>query len=182
MKHLNKLIFWIAIATLGLLVSCSTMSVEECKVARWNDVGLRDGMAGEPLSKLNELSKDCAEAKVVVDTRAYMAGRDQGLYSYCQLPNAVRLGLDGKYYNGVCPAAIDGEFRRRVNVGREVRDSREQVRSLDNRRIDLENKLRNAGSDDARKKLRDDLSDNDRNLRRARDRVRDAEYNLDRVR
>ena len=56
------------------------------------------------------------------------------------------------------------------------------MRYLDNRRIELENKLRNAGSDDARKKLRDDLSDNDRNLRRARDLVRDAEYNLDRVR
>lgn len=181
---MRKLIFWLAISigSLGLLAGCSTMSVEECKVARWSDVGLRDGMAGAPLSKLNDLSKDCAEAKVVVDTRAYVAGRDQGLLSYCQMPNAVRLGLDGKYYNGVCPAAIDGEFRRRVNVGREVRDSREQVRSLDNRRIDLESKLRNAGNDEARKKLRDDLSDNDRNLRRARDRVRDAEYNLDRMR
>lgn len=179
---MKTLMFWIALATLCLLASCSTMSVEECKVARWSDVGLRDGMAGEPLSKLNDLSKDCAEAKVVVDTPAYLAGRNQGLLSYCQIPNAARLGLDGKYYNGVCPPAIDGEFRRRVNVGREVRDSREQVRSLDNRRLDLENKLRNASSDETRKKLRDDLSDNDRNLRRARDRVRDAEYTLDRLR
>lgn len=180
MKRLIR--FFLLLAPLLVLGGCASMSVEECRIARWNDVGLRDGMAGEPLSKLTDLSKDCAQAHVTVDTRAYLAGRDQGLASYCQMANAPRLGLAGKYYQGVCPVAVDGEFRRRFDIGREVYDARERVRSLDSRRIDLENRLRNAGNDDARKKLRDDLSDNDRNLRRARDRLRDAEYNLDRLR
>ena len=158
------------------------MTVEECKVARWGEVGLRDGLAGEPLSRLNDLVKDCAEAKVAVDTPAYLQGRDQGLITYCQLDNAGRQGLAGKTYQGACPARIDGEFRRRFGLGREVYDANQQVRNLDGRRVDLENRLRSAGNDDARKKLRDELSDLDRNLRRARDRVRDAEWAFDRAR
>lgn len=170
------------VLTLTVLGACASMSVEECKVARWGDVGLRDGLAGQPLAKLNDLSKDCAEARVTVDTRAYLQGRDQGLVTYCQLDNAPRLGLAGQNYRGVCPVQIDGEFQRRFAVGREVYDARQQLRSLDSRRVDLENRLRAATTDDARKRLRDDLSDNDRRLRRARDQVRDAEWMLDRLR
>ena len=179
---MNRLFLYLAMLALVALSGCATMTVEECKVARWSDVGLRDGMEGQPMSKLNDLVKDCAEAKIAVDTPSYVRGRDQGLMTYCQLGNAGRLGLDGKSYYGVCPASIDGEFRRRHGMGREVHDARQQVRSLDSRRIDLENRLRSANSDDARRKLREELSDNDRNLRRARDRVRDAEWAFDRLR
>ena len=169
-------------ALLALLSACTTMSVEECKVARWGEVGLRDGLAGQPLSKLNDLAKDCAEAKVTVDTNAYLQGRDQGLVTYCRPDNAVKLGLEGKSYQGACPASIDGDFRRRFGVGREVYDSREQVRSLDGRRMTLERQLRDAQKDDDRRRVRNDLSDLDYSLRRARDRVRDAVYSLSRMR
>jgi Protein of unknown function (DUF2799) len=167
---------------MAVLSGCATMSVEECKVAKWGEVGLRDGLAGEPLSKLNSLSKDCADAKVAVDTPAYLQGRDQGLVTYCRLDNATRLGLAGKSYYGACPAPVDTEFRRRFDLGREVYDAREQVRSQDNRRQDLERRLRDAKNDDERKRIRDDLSNLDYSQRRARDRARDAEWALDRLR
>jgi hypothetical protein len=164
------------------LAGCASMTVEECKVARWGEVGLRDGLAGAPLSRLNDLVKDCAEAKVAVDTPAYLQGRDQGLISYCRVDNATQIGLNGGLYAGVCPAGIDGEFRRRFSLGREGFDARAQVRSLDSRRLDLENRLRSATTDDARKRIRDELSDLDRSTRRARDRARDAEWALDHLR
>jgi hypothetical protein len=167
---------------LALLSACTTMSVEECKVARWGEVGLRDGLAGQPLSKLNDLAKDCAEAKVTVDTNAYLQGRDQGLITYCRPDNAVKLGLEGRSYQGACPASIDGDFRRRFSVGREVYDSREQTRNLDSRRMGLERQLREAKNDDERRRFRNELSDLDYSLRRARDRARDAEWALDRMR
>lgn len=182
MNVVRKVLAGLGFGLLALLSGCATMSTEECKVARWGEVGLRDGLAGEPLSRLNSLSKDCAEAKVRVDTQAYLQGRDQGLLTYCRMDNAVRLGLDGKGYQGVCPAGIDGEFRRRYSVGREVFDARSQVRSLDSRRVDLERRLRDAKNDDDRRRLRNELSDNDYALRRARDRARDAEWTLDRLR
>lgn len=164
------------------LAGCASMTPEECKVARWGEVGLRDGLAGAPLSRLNDIVKDCAEAKVAVNTPAYLQGRDQGLVSYCRIENASQIGLNGGSYGGVCPAAIDGEFRRRFGLGREVYDARAQVRSLDSRRVDLESRLRSATTDEARKRIRDELSDLDRTMRRARDRVRDAEWALDRWR
>lgn len=166
----------------ALLNACASMTVEECKVARWGDVGLRDGLAGAPLSRLNDLAKDCAEAKVAVDTPAYLRGRDQGLISYCQPDNAVRLGLAGKSYQGACPPQVDADFRHRFGVAREVFDAREQVNSYEGRRRDLERRLRDAKNDDERKRLRDDLSNLDYSQRRARDRARDAEWALDRLR
>lgn len=165
-----------------LLGGCATMSVEECKVARWGEVGLRDGLSGQPLSKLNDLSQSCAEAKVAVDTPAYLQGRDQGLITYCRLDNATRLGLNGQSYYGACPASIDGEFRRRFNVGHDVYSSRQQLQSLESRRSGLEKKLRDAANDADRKKARDELSDLDYRTRRARDQARDAEWAMDRLR
>lgn len=158
------------------------MSPNECRSADWRGVGLRDGLAGEPLSMLDRRTKDCAEAGVAVNTPLYLDGRNQGLPQYCQLDNAARLGLDGKTYNGVCAPGIDGEFRRRHAVGYEVNQSRNALRDLDRRRRDLEDKLSKAKNDDERKRAREDLRDLDFSLRRARDRVRDAEWAYDRLR
>ena len=44
------------------LASCATMSPEECRFANWNDVGLRDGLDGKPLTLLNARVSDCADA------------------------------------------------------------------------------------------------------------------------
>jgi Protein of unknown function (DUF2799) len=179
---MNKflLLLWVGLAL--LLPACTTMTPNECKAANWYDVGLRDGLAGAGLSTLNDRTKDCAEARVQPDTVAYLRGRDQGLLSYCRIDNAVRLGLDGKSYGGVCPIGLDAEFRRRYNLGREVHSAHNQLSSEEARRQALEKRLREAASDDDRRKIRDELVEQDYRLRRARDRVRDAEIALDRLR
>ncbi|WP_298934108.1 DUF2799 domain-containing protein [uncultured Ramlibacter sp.] len=176
--------FRIAFASLLLaaLGGCASMTPAECKNANWQDVGLRDGLAGEPLTALDARTKSCAEAGVQANAQAYLHGRNQGLQSYCRLDHAARLGLDGKSYHGVCAAGIDAEFRHRYGVGREVYRARSELRSLDSRRNSLEDKLEDAKGNDERKRLRDDLSDLDRSLRRARDRLRDAEWAYDRLR
>ena len=176
--------FCVAVCTLliALLSACASMTPEECRLSQWGDVGLRDGLAGEPLSRLSSLSKDCAEAKVAVDTPAYLQGRSQGLLTYCRMDNAAALGLAGKYYQGVCPASVDAEFRRRFGLGREVFDARQQLNSLDGRRPGLERRLNDAKGDDDKRRLRNELSDLDASLRRGRDRVRDAEWQFDRLR
>jgi Protein of unknown function (DUF2799) len=167
---------------IALLGACAAMTPEECRQSQWGDVGLRDGLAGEPLSRLNQLSKDCAEAKVAVDTPAYLQGRDRGLSTYCRIDNAPALGLAGKSYQGVCPAGVHGEFRRRFELGREVYEARQQLRSQDSRRAGLERRLSEAKSDEDKRRLRNELSELDSSLRRNRDRVRDAEWQFDRMR
>ena len=164
------------------LTGCATMTPNECKAANWGEVGLRDGLEGKALSVLNDRVKDCAEANVPVDTPRYLQGRDQGLLQFCRIENAVPLGLNGKSYDGVCPAAMDAEFRRRFKVGRDVHLARNELRTLEGRRSTAEERLRSAANDDDRRRARDALRDLDSDMRRARDRVRDTEWVLDRLR
>ena len=172
----------VTLALFAWLTGCATMTANECKVANWGEVGLRDGLAGAALPVLNDRVKDCAEAQVPVDTPRYLQGRDQGLLQYCRIENAVPLGLDGKSYNGVCPVAVDGEFRRRFQIGREGYVARNELRSLESRLNVAEEHLRSAASDDDRRRFRDALRSLDADMRRARDRLRAAEWALDRLR
>lgn len=179
MKVLRLLI---ALAVCAWLAGCTTMSADECRVANWGDVGLRDGLEGKALSVLNDRVKDCSEAKVAVDTPRYLQGRDQGLLQFCRIENAVPLGLNGKSYNGVCPPGIDPEFRRRYQAGRDVFSARTDLRSLESRRSAAEERLRSAGTDDDRRRARDELRDLDYDVVRTRDRLRDSERALGRLR
>jgi len=183
LTHLNRLPAPLAVLmALQFLGGCTTMTPNECRSADWGGVGLRDGLSGEPLSVLDARVKDCAEAGVRVGTTQYLQGRTVGLQTYCELPNAVRLGLDGKPYRGVCPAVVDPEFRRRHALGSEVHNARSNLQTLEGQRRNLEKKLDEAATDDERRKARDELAFLDRNLRRGRDRLRDAEWALDRLR
>lgn len=171
-----------ALTALALLQACSTMSADECRTANWRDVGLRDGLAGEPLALLDRRTKACAEAGVTANAPLYLQGRNQGLPEYCRLDNAARQGLQGKSYHGVCAAGIDAEFRRRHAMGLEVYRARADLRSMDQRRRTLEDRLAEARTDEERRRRREELRDLDHDQRRARDRVRDAEWALDRLR
>ena len=183
MKMLGwRLSLSILVALCASLGGCATMSADECRVANWSDVGLRDGLEGAALSRLDYRVKDCAEAKVAVDTPRYLQGRDKGLLQYCQLEKAVPLGLNGGSYNNVCPAGIDGEFRRRFRLGRDVFDARQTVQSLEGNISNAEDRLRAAPNDEERRRAREALRDLDFEIRRARDRQRDAERALDRLR
>jgi hypothetical protein len=167
---------------LAALQACTTMSPKECRNANWRDVGLRDGLAGEPLTVLDARSKDCAETNVVVNVPLYLEGRNRGLPDYCRLDNAARIGLSGKAYHGVCAPGIDAEYRRRHAVGLDVYRARADLRGTESRRRLLEDRLVDARTDEERRRARDDLRDLDYAARRARDRLRQAEWALDQLR
>ena len=164
------------------LASCATMNVDECRAADWRGIGQRDALAGRTLSVLDERAKDCAKAQVIVNTQDYLQGRDVGLQTYCQLPNAIRLGVDGMRYDGVCPVALDAEFRKRYNAGRDVYRASSRLDELENIRRRLEGRLRElpagAAGDKERESIRHDLYDLDRDFYRTRRRVGDAELVL----
>lgn len=201
MRHHGWLIM--ALMAAGALSGCETMSPEECRYANWNDVGLRDGLAGKPVGLLDERVKSCAKAGMPVDTRQYLGGRELGLRTYCQLDHAVPLGLNGDAYLGVCPPPIDVEFRRRYQMAYAVHDLRARVEQLDRRAerqqhelreidLDEDKQLKAAGKDEDRQRihhdaderrrhLRGEMHDLDRNLRDARDNLRAAERMLDTI-
>ena len=187
-----------------LLASCATMTPEECRYANWYDVGWRDGSAGRTLALLNSRIEDCTEASVGVDGNAYLRGRDEGLKCYCRLENAVSVGLAGERYEGVCPAGIDGEFRRRYEIAYKVYAARGEIARIDGRmrsaedhlhRIDRDedHRLHEAKTDDERRRIHRDADDDRRRVRnelrdldfaalRARDAARAAEWTLSTLR
>ena len=190
---------------LALIVSgCATMSPDECRFANWYDVGMRDGLAGRTLSLYNSRVEDCTEAAVRVDGNAYLRGRDEGLQSYCRLENAVAIGLNGGSYEGVCPAGIDGEFRRRYEIAYNVYAAHGEVARIDGRMRSAEDQLRridrdedhrlhDAKNDDERRRIRREADDTRRRVRnelrdldfaalRARDAARAAEWTLSTLR
>jgi len=186
-----------------LLASCATMSPEECQLADWREVGLRDGLRGETLALLGKRADDCSKVNVAIDQQAYQQGRIQGLQSYCRLDQAVPLGLSGAGYAGVCPPETEALFVPRYQAGRAVYVLRAELRGLDDsaqrlerRLLDLrrdeELRLRNASTDaerskvrreieDERMRIRNALRDTDRRLHQARDALRAAEFRLNQL-
>jgi hypothetical protein len=180
------------------------MSPQECKLANWHEVGRTDGMAGNSMHIFEERRGDCAEANVKADTQAYLAGREQGLRTYCQMPNALQIGLRGESYQGVCPASIDPEFRRRHDIGFDVHSLRGKLDQLESRYDALERRLHsrkadldkhgreNGKNDDFKRqyrefeaeehKIRNEQQDIERNQRRVGDDLRQAEWAMSQLR
>jgi hypothetical protein len=91
-----------ALAVLGSLGGCASMSKNECVAANWEDVGVRDGASGRPEEYLIQHSKACAKVNVVPDRGAWLHGREQGLDRFCVPYRAYQLGE----YGGGFDAAI----------------------------------------------------------------------------
>lgn len=181
----------------ALLSGCAVMSVEECQYADWHSLGIKDGSEGRPLSYVQQRIEACAEAGISTDPDRYAQGREQGLKHYCRPENAFSLGAQGKTYAGVCPAAVDAEFRQRLAAGRAIHDAQKEVKRIEDRIESKERELRHTHQDEEtrlrglkqeddrrriqrefklrRDRLRAEIDELDRALRRARDRLFAAE-------
>ena len=176
------------------------MTAEDCQRANWLDIGMKDGLSGEPMTTLDERIGICRKSGITVDTGRYVTGREQGLQTYCRIENAVTLGLNGAYYAGACPPMIDVEFRRRYDLAHAVYQARAELSSLEARSLSLQRQLHDidhdehkrvsdAEKDDDRKRirkefdqrrnyLRNELFELDRRVRRGRDALWEAESAL----
>jgi hypothetical protein len=179
------------------------MSPESCQVADWRALGIVDGEAGASLSKFEARQSDCAKIGVKADFAAYDAGRLSGLRTFCQPSSGFRAGLNGYSYAGACPADLESDFMMGYRDGaaayqvkQALSSAESDVNSARSERDRIDEKIRAfqadlrkpdvSGADKANAQKRIDELQPD--LRRARDRIRDAEsardragYNLDRA-
>ena len=148
------------LSTLSLLLlvsSCATMSPEQCLNADWRQVGYADGADGQPGSRIQEHASACAKAGARPAMEAYLAGRMEGLVSYCQPENGFAVGRRGRPDNaGDCPPHIRPAFLQQYRQGSEINALESQVNSL---RGALETERREARRredkvEDIRKELR----------------------------
>lgn len=173
------------VALIGL-ASCNSMSKEECVAADWKVIGDADGSAGhDPQERFAAHVKSCARIKIVPDQTTWFAGYQTGLKRYCTPLNGLSRGEAGDTYYNVCPVETATGFLRGYSLGQKAHQWRSRVdsarseESFKEMRIDQRYQdLKNAKDDNERRSIRDEIDDLDRDIRRARRDIGDAEYAL----
>jgi hypothetical protein len=122
----------IAIFACAILASCASVSKEDCIAGDWVTIGARDGLAGRVGdSQFARHTDACAKVQVTPDRSAWAQGYAQGLAQYCTPQSALREGLAGRTYRGVCPQATQASFQRAYDLGRNVYDQKQVIAQID---------------------------------------------------
>jgi uncharacterized small protein (DUF1192 family) len=122
---------WRCAPLLLLLGGCSSMSQNECATADWRTVGYEDGVNGYPGDRIAQHRKDCAKYGVTTNLDLYQQGRQQGLLEFCQPANGYRVGVQGRNYYGVCPAALEPKFMAAFDSGHQLYVLQSRVSNAD---------------------------------------------------
>jgi len=172
----------VLMAVSALLAGCESLSPAECATADWQQLGVQDGSRGRT-DRAADYYESCAKAGIAVNVGVYRAGRAQGLQSYCQPANALNEGLAGNSYEGVCPAPMNQNFRNIHGIAWRDQDARKTLARLQREQDQMQAELRDSKTTEDRKRtLREQLARSDRRIEEARYAVRDASYQLDRLR
>lgn len=163
---------------LVLLSGCSSLSETQCRTGEWEEIGEHDGAHGAPQHRSVDHQKACAEYGVEVDAEAYFRGYERGLEQYCTANNAVRLGVEGAAYAGVCPVELYPTFEAQYRAGYVVYEQRQRVLQLESRAQSLDYDLQRAQTDEQQRYIRGELYRLDRALRVERERLYYAEQAL----
>ena len=132
----------ISMAAAALVLSgCATMSEDECLMSDWNAIGYEDGSRGYTMEQFSNRRQACAKHGVAPDFRAYQAGRNEGLVSFCQPSRGYNLGVSGGTYHGVCDVALEEEFLDAYRVGQQLHSLRSNVQAASNRIYSREREL-----------------------------------------
>jgi hypothetical protein len=102
------------------LLSCATMSKDECRHADWYLKGLEDGSQGYPETRLVEHGKACSRVNVSPNIKDYGDGHKKGVRLYCVPEKGYSEGRKGAAYNNVCPPELESNFLRAYRDGQEL--------------------------------------------------------------
>lgn len=86
-----------------MLGGCASLGREECLNADWYAIGLEDGARGRAVERLGEHRRACAKHNIAPDSRRYLAGRTEGLKSFCTYERGFSEGRAGRAYVAQCP-------------------------------------------------------------------------------
>jgi len=131
-----------ALAVLGSLGGCASLSKSECLAANWEDVGIRDGSNGRPEEYLIQHSKACAKVNVVPDRGAWLHGREQGLDRFCVPYRAYQLGEYGGGFDvAICRNYDQNRLVNAYEQGLEVNRLANSLAAIDGELGDIHQRL-----------------------------------------
>lgn len=149
-----------------ILGGCASMSEEECRIADWYEVGVRDGRDGQTDARLARHAEACARAAISPDAAAWRAGHREGLLSYCTAESGWRAGRDGRSYQSVCDPDSERDFLYGYDIGHELHRIEQRITALESGIEALERELRDEElTDEQRRERLDRLSRDQRELR-----------------
>lgn len=160
------------VAGLGMLAACDPISEEQCQIGDWAGLGLKDGQAGRPLSRLNDYAEICSAIGITPDTRAYSNARNVGLQSFCTPQNAYSVGRAGNSIGNVCPPLAMPQLTAANTHGLTYHEYQDQIDSAERRIDDYQDRLRELsklGTENAKAEMshvRSDIRDKERDIRR----------------
>jgi hypothetical protein len=117
----------LAFALCALTGACATLDKNECLRADWYAIGLEDGARGLPLERAGDHRRACAEHGVTPKIEPYLAGRNEGLKSYCTYEKGFSVGRAGQSNSGACPGGTGANFSVGFQRGREIYDLRHRL-------------------------------------------------------
>jgi hypothetical protein len=109
------------------LAGCASLDKDECVNADWYAIGLEDGARGRPVERLGDHRRACAKHNVAPDAARYVAGRDEGLKSFCTYQRGYADGRAGHAYAGGCPQGLAAPFLSGYQRGRELHELHRQL-------------------------------------------------------
>lgn len=86
--------------------------------ADWYTIGLEDGARGRAVERLGDHRRACAEHNIAPNAERYMAGRHEGLKTFCTYERGYSEGRAGHAYAAACPQPTS--FLAGYNRGREL--------------------------------------------------------------
>ena len=159
-----------------LLTGCATMTPDECRVADWYLIGEMDARSGRTPTHFANRDRACREAGYPADAQSWRQGWEQGLTVFCTAPQGFRFGREGGRYESICPAALEPDFLRGFDLGRQMHTVSERAGSLRSELRGVEAALE---QDRRRGQLtEDELADLRRDRAALQGRLRDAELEL----
>lgn len=166
-----------------LISGCSTMSIEECKIAQWENIGQKDASEGYDRLRFAKYMKACDKAHITPDQARYNKGYDEGLKLYCTPQNIFDLGLSGLGDYSICPINEQQNLKIFSDVSSAYYDASQNKKNL-NRDIDnYENLLRNKDlKEDIKTSYKRSLSNLEMKRLQIMREFYDAEDNLERFR
>lgn len=103
------------------------MNRNQCLNADWYAIGLEDGARGRAVERLGDHRRACAEYNVAPDPARYVAGRNEGLKTFCTYERGFSEGRAGNQYAAACPAPAATPFLAGYNRGRELHDLHQRL-------------------------------------------------------
>ena len=134
--------FLLVLALVCFLGGCATLSEDECLQADWYQIGHTDGTLEKPPAVFQKHIEACQKHGVTADSRAYYAGRNDGLKTYCTEATGFEQGKMGRSYKHVCPPAMEPAFMTGYMQGRKIYEFNKKVAAVKHKMADIEAAIR----------------------------------------